>query len=176
MCHQMLERPESCPERTKISPPCVPAKMYCEETARARIDLSCFMRCARAGVRCAGETGCSEPFVPMEAMAESLCGGAAEGMVSLAPECAFGVVPAWPGRVQWFERASGAMTELLGVQCAACGAIHRQPQPTTPRLLGRVLTYLSTPRRLARLAVMQGFAKRYTWRVYQRSCRWRVDV
>ena len=101
----MVGLADSSLERTKISPPCVPAKMYCAETARARIDLSCFMRCARAGVRCADGTGSSEPFVPMGAMAESLCGGAAEGMVSLAPKCAFGFVPAWPGRVQWFEQA-----------------------------------------------------------------------
>ena len=36
---------------TSISPPCVPAKMYCSDTASARIDLSCFMRCDSAGVR-----------------------------------------------------------------------------------------------------------------------------
>jgi hypothetical protein len=34
---------------TSISPPCVPAKIYCADTASARMLLSCTMRCASVG-------------------------------------------------------------------------------------------------------------------------------
>jgi hypothetical protein len=34
---------------TSISPLWVPAKMYCDEMARASIDLLCLMRCANTG-------------------------------------------------------------------------------------------------------------------------------
>jgi hypothetical protein len=76
---------------TSISPPCVPAKMYCEDTASASMDLSCFMRCESVGIRSAVGTCFSAPLV---SMASSLCRGAATGMVSLAHRCPFGV-PAW---------------------------------------------------------------------------------
>jgi len=66
--------------RTKISPPWVPAKMYREDTARARIDLSCFMRCDRTGVPMAFGPAFSAPLVSARA---SWCRGTAAGMVSL---------------------------------------------------------------------------------------------
>lgn len=37
--------------------------MYCEDTASARIDLSCFMRCDSAGVRLSRGTPWPTPFV-----------------------------------------------------------------------------------------------------------------
>jgi hypothetical protein len=73
---------------TNISPPCVPAKMYCEETASVRMDLSCLIRCESDGVRLTLDTGFSPAPVPTML---SLCRGAAVDIVSLAPECASGV-------------------------------------------------------------------------------------
>lgn len=93
--HQMQESAICSATRTNISPPCVPAKMYCEDSASARIDLSCFMRWESAGVRSMNGSGWSGSVVPTVPMAVSLCGGTAVGMVSLAPKCTLGVVPAW---------------------------------------------------------------------------------
>jgi hypothetical protein len=76
-----LEPSELAYARTRISPPCVPAKMYCDDTANARIDLSCFMRWESAGVRFASGLDRSAPRV---STMPPLCGGAAIGMVSLA--------------------------------------------------------------------------------------------
>jgi hypothetical protein len=66
---------------TRISPPWVPANMYCDDTANARMDLSCFMRCDNAGVRFALGTGFATPFVP-HVISSGI--GAATGIVSLA--------------------------------------------------------------------------------------------
>lgn len=93
--HQMQESSKFSAARTNISPPCVPAKMYCEDSASARIDLSCFMRWESAGVRSMNGSGWSGSAVPTVPMAVSSCGGTAVGMVSLAPKYALGVVPAW---------------------------------------------------------------------------------
>lgn len=98
-----------CYGRTRISPPWVPAKMECEETASARMDLSCFMRCARAGAR----SDSSWPVSARVGAVASLCGGAAAGMVSLGPESTGGVVPAW-SRVR---RASWRVGDDGGAVC-----------------------------------------------------------
>jgi hypothetical protein len=65
--------------------------MYCDETTRANMLLSCFIRCANMGVLLAGAAGFSAPFVSATPLS---CGGAAIGAVSLASSKLVRVVPA----------------------------------------------------------------------------------
>jgi hypothetical protein len=115
-----LERSRLAHTRTRISPPCVPAKMYCDETARARIDLSCFIRCERTGVRCASGPGLSAPCV---SMMSPLWGGGAVGMVSLARCCSFGV-SAWSRvKVSRFGGSDDGRVRVQRAKSAGCGAL-----------------------------------------------------
>lgn len=75
--------------RTKISPPCVPAKMYCEDTARARIDLSCFMRWDRAGVRLSRGTPSPKPLL-LDVLLPWLGGSVMDIVSQASPDCVCG--------------------------------------------------------------------------------------
>lgn len=110
--------------------------MYCDDTANARIDLSCFIRCARAGVRLPSRPDFSAPCV---SRMPSLYGGAAAGMVSPAWCCVSGV-SAWSrvkvsrlgGSDDGTFRVQGQKRRLRGPDASPMDAAARLDVPLSP--------------------------------------------